>query len=128
MGVRVMLNTLGLWREASDSPNLCRQAGVSGQLVYKSMTHTPYPSARVARCSSMGTNWEDQQQEQRTAMVDSADRKHYRIKIVDEDVLPAEQDFVFFECDGDVWLAFKRTKLTEPVLEDAWSTFRATAP
>lgn len=60
-------------------------------------------------------------------MFDNGDHRHYRITFVDEDGLPADQDFAFLECDGDVWLAFKRTKLTEPVLEDAWTAYRKTA-
>lgn len=56
-------------------------------------------------------------------MFDNGD-KRYRIAFVDEDALPADQDFAFLECDGDVWLAFKRTQLTESALEDAWTAFR----
>lgn len=55
-----------------------------------------------------------------------ATARHYRIAFVEETELPPDQDFVFMECQGEMWLAFKTTRLTPQVLEDAWATFRAT--
>jgi hypothetical protein len=53
--------------------------------------------------------------------------KRYRIKLVGERDLPADQDFAFMECDGQVWLALKKGRLTAPVLEVCWATFRQMA-
>lgn len=57
-------------------------------------------------------------------MFDNGDQKRYHIKFVEESALPADQDFAFLECDGNVWLAFKHTQLTESALEDAWEAYR----
>jgi hypothetical protein len=51
-------------------------------------------------------------------------RPHH-IKIVEPDVLPADRDFLFMECDGELWLALKAGRVTAPVLEEAWATYRA---
>lgn len=48
----------------------------------------------------------------------------YHIMFVGDDSLPPDKDFAFLECGGDVWLAFKRSHITEAVLEEAWSAFR----
>lgn len=61
--------------------------------------------------------------------------KQYRIKLVGEDDLPAEQDFAFIDCGGELWLALSRPRLSEQVLEEAWNlhlemerrAYRATA-
>lgn len=59
-------------------------------------------------------------------MPDHGVAKHYRIAFVDETDLPPDQDFVFMECQGDMWLAVKATRVTPKVLEDAWETYRET--
>ena len=59
-------------------------------------------------------------------MCDNA--KQCRIKLVAEGDLPPDQDFAFAECEGDLWLLLKETRLVAPVLEDAWATYRELAP
>lgn len=47
----------------------------------------------------------------------------YHVTIVEDDALPADQSFAFLECDGQLWLALRRTEITEHVLEDAWDVY-----
>lgn len=49
----------------------------------------------------------------------------YHVMFVGPQTLPQEQDFVFLECGGEVWLAIRRDRLTVEVLEDAWTAYRA---
>lgn len=48
----------------------------------------------------------------------------YHILPVADHVLPAGMDFVFVECQGELWLALRGASLTAPILEDAWDAYR----
>lgn len=48
----------------------------------------------------------------------------YAVKFIRDDRLPPEQDWILLECDGDTFLAIKESRVSECVLEDAWSAYR----
>jgi hypothetical protein len=56
--------------------------------------------------------------------LDHGARQHH-IKIVQPDALPADRDYAFMECGGELWLALRADRLTEAVLEECWATYRA---
>lgn len=52
----------------------------------------------------------------------------YRVRVIDDDEMPAEVEWAFVRQDGDLWFwltrsAAESSQIAE-VLEEAWSTFR----
>jgi hypothetical protein len=48
----------------------------------------------------------------------------HRITLVPPDALPTDKDYVFLECNWEVWLALKADHFTVDVLEECWATYR----
>lgn len=51
----------------------------------------------------------------------------HAVKFINDDQLPPDQDWALLECDGDTFVFIKRSRVTECVLEDAWSAYRQRA-
>lgn len=59
-------------------------------------------------------------------MQDNGDRQ-YRTIYVEDCELPEGTDFAFVEVGGEVWLAYKRNRVTPRVLEELRAVYRQTA-
>lgn len=51
----------------------------------------------------------------------------YHIKFVPEGYLPSNEPWVFFEYDGELWLAIKQVDVSPDTLEECWAAFRRMA-
>ena len=78
-----------------------------------------------ARWTSMG-NFSGTSQGATSGMQNNGDMQ-YRIRFVGERELPPDQDFAFMECDDQLWLAIKRNRISPPLLEECWGTYRQMA-